>query len=219
MFPHTIPTRIRYGLAALFVNAVLLAGGGVLADEAQAIRLLVLGDSLTAGQGLTIAESFPARLERALRRDGIRVRVINAGVSGDTTAGGLARLEWALADRPHAVIVELGANDGLRGLDPAASEANLDAILGRLRDSGVAVLVAGMKAPPNLGPDYGARFDAIYSRLAARHGAVLYPFFLDGVAAVAELNQDDAIHPNAQGVDVVVGRILPYVKELIGRSR
>lgn len=219
MFPHTIPIRIRYGLAALFVNAVLLAGGGVLADEAQAIRLLVLGDSLTAGHGLTIAESFPARLERALGEDGIRVRVINAGVSGDTTAGGLARLEWALAARPHAVIVELGANDGLRGLDPAASEANLDAILGRLRDSGVAVLVAGMKAPPNLGPDYGARFDAIYSRLAARHGAVLYPFFLDGVAAVAELNQDDAIHPNAQGVDVVVGRILPYVKELIGRSR
>ena len=143
--------------------------------------------------------------------------VINAGVSGDTTAGGLARLEWALADRPHAVIVALGANDALRAIDPEVSRSNLDRLLGALTERRLPVLLAGMLAPRNLGPDYGARFDAIYPEIAERHGAILHPFLLDGVATVAALNQADGIHPNAAGVEVIVERILPGVLCLVRR--
>jgi acyl-CoA thioesterase-1 len=178
-------------------------------------RILAFGDSLTAGFGLPKSEAFPARLEAALRARGIDAAVLDGGVSGDTSAGGLARLDWSLAARPDAVIVELGANDALRGLDPAATEQNLDAILARLKQLGLPVLLAGMLAPPNLGEDYGRRFNAIYPRLAERHGVELYPFFLDGVATQRGLNQGDGLHPNAQGVAVIVDRIAPYVVRLL----
>jgi acyl-CoA thioesterase-1 len=178
-------------------------------------RLLVLGDSLTAGYGLRAGQAFPVRLEAALRRQGIDVSVANGGVSGDTTAGGLARLDWSLAARPGFVIVALGANDGLRGLSPSAMGKNLDAIIKRLRAKGVRVLLAGMRAPPNLGPDYTVAFDRIFPDLARKHDILLYPFFLEGVAAQPALNQHDGIHPNQQGVAVMVDRIMPYVMRLL----
>ncbi len=212
--------RNRDGLSRRDVNVALarlsaLVWLGRAARAASPARIVVLGDSLAAGYGLAAQDAFPARLEAALRADGLDVRILNAGVSGDTTAGGRARLDWALADRPDAVIVELGANDGLRGIDPVATFANLDAILRRLGDEGIEVLLAGMLAPPNLGRAYGAAFNDIYPRLAAKHGVALYPFFLDGVAARPELNQSDGLHPNARGVAVIVERIAPYVKRLV----
>jgi acyl-CoA thioesterase-1 len=185
---------------------------------AEPFRLLVLGDSLTAGYGLTAPDNFPNRLQAALRANGRNVEVVNAGVSGDTTAGGLARLGWALRDAPDAVIVELGANDALRGLDPQTAYGNLDRILAALVDEQVPTLLAGMRAPPNLGAEYGAAFDAIYPRLAEKHGVPLYPFFLDGVAAQPALNQEDGIHPNAKGVDRIVAAILPHVERLIASA-
>ena len=215
----------RYGRKRGLVNAALLLATLVAAmipatgDAAAAIRLLVLGDSLTAGYGLPAAEAFPVRLEESLRAKGRDVTVINAGVSGDTTAGGLARLDWALADKPDAVIVELGANDGLRGVNPAATKANLDAIVEHVLARGLPVLVAGMRAPPNLGRAYAKEFNALFPDVAGRHGALLYPFFLEGVAAVPRLNQADGIHPNPEGVSIVVGNILPKVEELLGRVR
>jgi len=188
-------------------------------QAAQPQKLLILGDSLTAGYGLSKTDSFPHQLEVALKKSGRDVEVINAGVSGDTTAGGLSRLDWILKDAPDAVIVELGANDGLRGLDPKNSEANLKAILDLLAAAETPVLLAGMLAPPNLGSRYGEAFNSMYKRLGSREGVVFYPFFLDGVAAVPELNQADGIHPNAQGVAVVVERILPSVKKLLYIAR
>ncbi len=173
--------------------------------------IVALGDSLISGFGVVTNDSFPAQLEAALRDAGVSARVVNAGVSGDTTAGGLARLDWVLADAPDLVIVELGSNDGLRGLDPAAMEANLDAILSKLADKGIPAVLAGMLAPPNLGRAYGEAFEAVYPRLAKRHGVVFYPFFLDGVAAEPTLNQADGIHPNPAGVRVIVERFTPYV--------
>ena len=178
-------------------------------------RIVVLGDSLSSGYGLAAEDAFPVRLEAALKAAGHLVAVINAGVAGDTTAGGRARLDWALADRPDAVIVELGANDGLRGIEPDATYANLDAIVSRLTAKGVAVLLTGMYAPPNLGRDYVKQFNAVFPRLAARHGVAFYPFFLDGVAARPELNQHDGIHPNASGVAVLVDRMAPHVVRLL----
>lgn len=178
-----------------------------------ATTILALGDSLTAGLGLDPAEAFPAKLEAALKAKGHDVKVINAGVSGDTVAAGLARLDWSLDASVDAVIVELGANDALRGLPPAQAEAALDQILGRLGKR--PVLVAGMLAPRNLGADYAAAFDPIFARLAEKHGALHYPFFLEGVAADPALNQADGIHPNAKGVDMIVSRILPSVEKLI----
>lgn len=180
---------------------------------------MVLGDSLTAGFGLPREDAFPARLEAALRAGGHAWQVIDAGVSGDTGAGGLARLDWVLADEPEVVIVELGANDGLRGLPTAQMEANLDAILTRTGESGAAILLAGMRAPANFGPDYEAAFRAVYERLAARHGVAFYPFFLEGVAMEPDLNQSDGIHPNAAGVAEIVRRILPHVVAVIARHK
>jgi acyl-CoA thioesterase-1 len=185
---------------------------------AAPVTLLALGDSLTAGLGLETPEAFPARLEAALKAKGLDVRIVNAGVSGDTAAAGLARLDWALSEDVGGLIVELGANDALRGLDPAQTEAALDAILAKAAARKLPVLVAGMQAPPNLGPDYAAAFDAIYPRLAEKHGAILYPFFLDGVAAQPSLNQADGIHPNGKGVDIIVERIMPSVEGLIRRA-
>ncbi|HEX9836575.1 MAG TPA: arylesterase [Alphaproteobacteria bacterium] len=198
--------------AAGFAAITSICAGAARAEPA---RILVLGDSIAAGYGLAADEAFPARLESHLRRAGHEVRVIDAGVSGDTTAGGFARLDWALADRPHIVIVELGGNDGLRGIAPAATRANLDAILARLKARGPRVLLTGMLAPPNLGAEYGRAFDAIYPELAAKYGVALYPFVLDGVAAQPDLNQRDGIHPNARGVAVMVDRIAPYVVRLL----
>lgn len=180
--------------------------------------VLALGDSLVAGYGLPEGQSFTDRLQAALRAEGHDVRVIDGGVSGDTTAGGLARLDWMLAEEPDAVIVVLGGNDTLRGLEPEQTHANLDAILTRLEEEGVAVLLAGMRAPPNMGSEYTEEFDAVYPRLAREHAVVFYPFFLDGVAARPELNQSDGIHPNARGVEVIVERLLPHVKELLNAS-
>ena len=183
------------------------------------VKIVALGDSLTAGLGLPADAAFPARLQRALVQKGIAAEVANAGVSGDTTADGLSRIDWSVPDDTDAVILELGANDALRGLDPAQTRKNLDAMLRRLAARRLPVLLAGMRAPPNLGADYVQAFDAIYPALAAAHGAILYPFFLDRVAAERGLNQGDGIHPTAAGVDVIVGKILPQVEELVARVR
>lgn len=180
-------------------------------------KILAFGDSLTAGYGLDQNKGFTAQLQTALNEelDGRTVKVLNGGVSGDTTQGGLARLNWALADNPDLVIVELGANDGLRGLDPQLTRQNLDQILAGLKQRGVKILLAGMMAPPNLGAEYGRDFNAIYPDLAKKHDVALYPFFLDGVAGMAQLNQDDGIHPNAQGVAIIVERLVPYIKKVM----
>ncbi len=184
---------------------------------AAPVRILALGDSLTAGFGLAAEEAFPARLEQRLRSEGRDVRLINAGVSGDTSAGGLARLDWALAEKPDLAIIELGANDGLRGLDPQRMRINLETILKRLKRDGVGVLLAGMLAPANYGPAYQSEFKAAFQRLAAEHDVVFYPFFLDGVAGVARYTLPDGLHPAAKGVDVIVERILPSVRILLDR--
>ena len=186
--------------------------------QTQPLRLVALGDSLTAGYGLPPGQGFVPRLEAALRQRGHDVRVLDAGVSGDTTAGGLARLDWALAERPHAAIVELGGNDGLRGLPPRDSHANLAGILDKLAARKIPALLAGMVAPPNLGTEYGREFLATFADLAReRPEVVFYPFFLEGVAADPALNQPDGIHPNARGVEEVVRRILPAVEALLAR--
>ncbi|HEX9768326.1 MAG TPA: arylesterase [Kiloniellales bacterium] len=201
--------------AAMALAAWLLPAAALGAAGSAPLRLLAFGDSLVHGYGLAAEDAFPAQLERALRGEGYRVEVLNGGNSGDTTAAALARLDWVLSDRPDLAIVELGANDGLRGLDPGETYRNLDAILSRLKAEGIAVLLAGMLAPRNLGAGYVEAFDAVYPRLAEAHGVALYPFFLDGVAMQPDLNQDDGIHPNAAGVALVVARILPAVVRLI----
>jgi len=192
------------------------------AQAAEPVRLLVLGDSLAAGYGLARENGFTQQLERSLRAEGLDVTVINAGVSGDTSAGGLARLDWVLesagSDGPDAVIVELGANDGLRGFDPDVTYDNLDDIVSRLDERGLPIMIAGMRAPPNLGREYVESFDAIFPRLAAQHDVLLYPFFLDGVAADPDLNQPDGIHPNRDGVAEIVRRITPAVANLVKQA-
>lgn len=182
---------------------------------AREVTLLALGDSLTAGYGLQPSDAFPVKLEAALRAKGHQVKVVNAGVSGDTALDGSSRIDWALSEEVDAVIVELGANDALRGLPPGQAEDALDKLLARLAEKRLPVLLAGMRAPPNLGPEYQAAFDGMYPRLAQKHGALLYPFFLDGVAADTKLNQADGMHPNPAGVDVIVSRILPSVEDLL----
>jgi len=180
------------------------------------LRIVVLGDSLTAGYGLSPDNAFPARLETALQDRHPQVRVFNAGVSGDTSMGGLARLDWALADRPDLMIVELGANDALRGLNPQQTRQNLSSILDKLQENQVQALLTGMKAPRNLGEEYYTKFDRIYPELARQYDIPFYPFFLDGVAGDPELNQADGIHPTAAGVTVIVEGILPLVEEVLG---
>lgn len=214
-----------YGPVRRFFKAVGLAlwflaiPGLAVPGAAAQFTLLVLGDSLVAGYGLDHRDAFPAKLETALKRNGLDIQVVNGGVSGDTSAGGRARLAWALADEPDAMIVELGANDGLRGLPPEQTYANLDAILAEAKREQIPVLLAGMKAPPNFGQEYADEFDAIYPLLAAHHGVALYPFFLAGIAARPALNQADGIHPNAAGVDEIVRRILPAVQALVASAR
>jgi acyl-CoA thioesterase-1 len=185
------------------------------ATHAAPVKILALGTSLTQGLGVPPGLDLTAVLQTRLNAAGMDVKMINAGVSGDTSAGGLARLDWSLADHPQAAIVELGSNDALRGQSPAQTEKNLSAILARFRQAHIAVLLTGMKAPRNLGPEYAAQFDAIYPRLAKRYGVLFYPFILDGVAANPKLNQADGIHPNPQGVKIIAERMLPFVKRLV----
>lgn len=206
-------------LPLLLILVVALPAAPGMADTRHTAVILALGDSLTAGYGLDPQDSFPSQLEAALARRDLAVRVVNGGVSGDTSAGGLARVDWLLGERPDLVIVELGANDGLRGLDPAVTRRNLDQIITRIRDQGAHVLLTGMRAPPNLGREYGAAFFAIFRDLADQHGAAYYPFFLEGVAANPALNQDDGIHPTAEGVAVIVENILPVVIGALAEAR
>jgi acyl-CoA thioesterase I len=197
---------------------VLMAPISMQSAGAQApIKLAVLGDSLSAGYGLPLEAAFPARLQKALREKGFKVDVLNAGVSGDTTTAGRDRLDWSIPDGTEAVIVELGANDALRGLDPKISKAALEDIIKRLQARKMAVMLAGMYAPRNYGPEYSAKFDPIYPELAKAHDVPLYPFFLDGVAAEARLNQPDGLHPTAEGIDVIVARILPAVEAFLNK--
>jgi len=206
----TIMLKISAALAFIFLLLQPVA--------AASLTILALGDSLTAGYGLQPSDAFPVKLEAALRAKGHDVTIVNAGVSGDTAADGAARLDWALSDDVKAAIVELGANDALRGLPPAQAEAALDAILARLAEKKIPTLLAGMRAPPNLGPEYQAGFDSMYGRLAEKHGALLYPFFLDGAAADISLNQADGMHPNPAGVDIIVSRIMPSVEQLLSKA-
>jgi len=203
------------------LGMLLMAAGTALAQtsaagETKPIKMVVLGDSLSAGLGLSASSAFPARLQKSLEAKGIAVDMINAGVSGDTTSGGRDRLDWSVPEGTEAVILELGANDALRGIDPRVTRAALTDILTRLKARRIAVLLCGMVAPPNYGSDYSARFNAIYPELAKSFGVPLYPFFLEGVAAAARLNQADGLHPTAEGVDMIVKNILPTVEAFLG---
>jgi acyl-CoA thioesterase I len=216
--------RVRsYGLRRAFCQIVVaccaLLFGPQLSLADSRLHIVALGDSLTAGLGLPAKEGFVPQLAAALAGQGAKVEVANAGVSGDTASDGLARLDWSVPQATNAVIVELGANDMLRGIDPQVTYQALDAILARLTQNHILVMLCGMRAAPNLGPDYGRAFERIYPELAAKYGAVLYPFFLDGVATNRALTQPDGLHPNAAGVAAIVRRILPTVQELIARVR
>jgi acyl-CoA thioesterase-1 len=207
---------LRTGFAVAVLLPLVLGPAWAGADSAPAFRLLAFGDSLIHGYGLAAGQTLPERLEAALRARGLAVEVINGGNSGDTTASGRARLDWTLGGAPpDLVLVALGGNDALRGLDPVAAYDNLDAILTRLGEAGLPVLLAGMLAPRNLGADYTAAFDAVFPKLAEKHGAVFYPFLLDGVALDPALNQADGIHPNAAGVEVIAARLAPRLGAMI----
>jgi acyl-CoA thioesterase-1 len=198
----------------------LLTGAAFPGATAEApVKIVALGDSLTAGLGLPEKDSFVPRLQGALAAKGITAEIVNAGVSGDTASGGLARLDWSVPEGTDAVILELGANDMLRGITPQVTHDALETILRRLTDRHIAVLLCGMRAAPNLGADFGRAFERIYPELAAKYGALFYPFFLDGVAADLSLTQRDGLHPNAAGTDLIVARILPKVEQLIARVR
>jgi acyl-CoA thioesterase I len=205
--------RGRWRKAVIALVLVMLAA--MPGTQAAPVRLLVLGDSLSAGYGLAEADGFEAQLVAALRAHGHDVRIIDGAVSGDTSAGGLARLDWALGDGADAAIVELGANDGLRGVDPADTESNLTAILDKLAARRIPVLLTGMYAMPNLGADYSGAFRAVFDRLGKRSGLLCDPFFLEGVATVTALNQSDGMHPNPDGVKRIVARLLPLVEKLL----
>jgi acyl-CoA thioesterase-1 len=207
---HKIGMRIGLCLAVLAVIGVVRPA------EARTPEILAFGDSLIAGLGLPVGQAFPARLEARLKADGLNIHIVNAGNSGDTTAAGLARLDWSLADKPDLVILELGGNDTLRGIDPTVVRANLDAMIIKIQASGAKLLLAGMRSLANWGDDYRLQFERIYPELARAHGVTLYPFFLEGVAMDPTLNQPDGIHPNERGVAALVDRIAPYVAKLIG---
>jgi acyl-CoA thioesterase-1 len=212
----------RWRVAVTILCATVAAMAAVTGPTAGAERPLTIvafGDSLTAGYGLAASEAFPVQLQRSLGARGVAVNMVNAGVSGDTTTGGLSRLDWSIPDGTDAVILELGANDALRGFDPGIPRKALDAMLSRLKERKIPVLLCGMMAPTNLGAEYGRAFNAIYPDLAAQYGAILYPFFLTGVAADPKLNQRDGLHPTAAGVAVIVERILPQVEQLIARAK
>jgi acyl-CoA thioesterase-1 len=203
-----------WGLALIAAESGFAQGLAV--QQPKPIKMVVLGDSLSAGLGLPASAAFPERLKKSLDSNGIMVDMVNAGVSGDTSSGGRDRLDWSVPEGTEAVIVELGANDALRGIDPAVTRAALSDILTRLKARKIAVLLCGMIAPPNYGSEYSAKFNAIYPELAKSLGVPLYPFFLQGVAADASLNQADGMHPTAEGVDVIVQNILPTVEAFLG---
>jgi acyl-CoA thioesterase-1 len=203
---------------AMACGALLVLCGAALAAD-KPVKIVALGDSLTAGFQLAAGDAVPARLEQALKAKGIAVEIANAGVSGDTASGGLGRVDWSVPDGTDAVILELGANDMLRGLDPKVTRDALDATIRKLKARGIEVLLCGMRAAPNLGADYARAFNPIYPELAATHGLLLYPFFLEGVASNRALNQGDGLHPNAAGVAAIVTGILPQVEALIARVR
>lgn len=216
----TLAIRVqRFAALALVTMFCALAPAGGFAATDGPVKIVVLGDSLSAGYGLPAEAAFPARLAVALKGKGIAASIANAGVSGDTASGGLGRLDWSVPEGTEAVILELGANDALRGLDPDLTKTALDTILSKLKDRHIAVLLAGMQAPRNMGPDYVRAFDAIFPALASNHAVAFYPFFLAGVATDPKLNQGDGMHPNAAGVDVIVERILPQVENLIAAAR
>jgi acyl-CoA thioesterase-1 len=202
-----------YGRFAAAVNSLLVVLLCLSSAHAQnaPIKIAMLGDSLTAGYGVKPEQAIPVRLEAALKKEGRDVTILNHGVSGDTSAGGIDRLDWMLGDKPDIVMVELGANDALRAVDPATTERNLDTIISKLKEAKVTVWLIGMMAPRNLGPEYVAAFDGLYRKLADKYHVPLYPFILDGVAQDATLNQADGLHPNPEGVDVVVKHLLPFV--------
>ena len=200
-------------IIAVFVGVLLISGAAL----AKSPTLLALGDSLTAGYGLEANEAFPVKLEAALKAKYPDLHILNGGVSGDTAADGLARLDWALTADVTGLIVELGANDALRGLGVAQTEAALDEVISKAKAKNLPVLILGMKAPPNLGADYVTAFDGLYPRLAEKYQALLYPFYLDGVAADPTLNQADGIHPNAKGVDTIVSKLASKVEELLAK--
>ena len=208
---------VQTAVLAAAIVGVFLAGLAWAADAP--IKIVALGDSLTAGYNLPASAAFPVKLERALRAKGHVVEVTNAGVSGDTASGGLARLDWSVPDGTAAVIVELGANDMLRGIDPAITRRALEEIVRRLTERRITVLLAGMRAIPNLGISYMRGFESIYGEIAAKYDVLLYPFFLDGIAGEATFNQRDGVHPLATGVDKIVAGILPKVEELLSRTR
>ena len=217
---RTMTLSRAMGGFALLLGLHFAIPGAAMAQTPRAsrpIRIVALGDSLSAGYLLALSESFPSQLQRALRAKGHSVEIVNAGVSGDTAAAGLDRVDWAVPPGTDGVIVELGANDALRGHDPASTRASLAAVITKLQARQVDILLAGMLAPRNLGETYARAFDAIYPELARVHGLPLYPFFLDGIALKPELNLADGIHPNARGVAVIVAGILPLVEQLIGR--
>jgi acyl-CoA thioesterase-1 len=203
------------GLALIGAEPALAQASAAIG--AKPIKMVVLGDSLSAGFGLAGSDAFPAKLQKALKAKGIPVDMVNAGVSGDTSSGGRDRLDWSVPEGTRAVIVELGANDALRGTDPAVTRAALSDIVTRLKARGIAVLLCGMLAPPNYGNDFAAHFNAIYPDIAKSSGVVLYPFFLEGVAADARLNQADGMHPTAEGVEIIVNNILPTVEAFLGK--
>jgi len=203
----------------IVLTLTLTATATALAKATDPIRIVVLGDSLSAGLGLPAGDAFPARLQKALKEKGIDIDISNAGVSGDTASGGRDRLDWSVPEGTEGVILELGANDALRGIDPSVTRAALSDIVGRLKARGIAVLLCGMLAPPNYGSDFAARFNSIYPDLARSFGVALYPFFLDGVAADAKLNQADGMHPTRAGVDMIVTRIMPTVAAFLSSIR
>ncbi len=213
---YGIWSRLVQLLAATFMVACA-AAGATAAD--RPVKIVAFGDSLMAGYQLPVSAAFPAQLEKVLKAKGVAVEIANAGVSGDTSSGGLGRLDWSVPDGTEAVILGLGANDMLRGVEPAVTRKALETIVERLKARGIEVLLAGMLAAPNYGPEYGRAFNPIYPELAEKHGLLLYPFLLDGIAGDAKFNQRDGIHPSAEGVARMVERIVPKVEELVARVR
>ncbi len=209
----------RFKLTGIIMAVLALVPSTSGQAGAAPLKLLAFGTSLTQSFGVPPGMELPAVLQAKLDAAHIAAHIVNAGVSGDTSADGLSRIDWSLADHPDAAMVELGSNDALRGIDPVQTEQNISSVLEKLTAAHVPVLLLGMKAPRNLGPEYATAFDAIYPRLAARYHAILYPFVLDGVALDPKLNQEDGIHPNPAGVKVIAARLFPYVQKLIAETR
>lgn len=208
---------MRFKAFRAFCLGLFLFGfGGLSPAEARTLQIVAFGDSLMAGYQLPAPDAYPAKLEKALKAAGHDVVVMNGAVSGDTTADGLARLDWTIPEGTHAVLLELGANDALRGVDPAETRRNLDAMVVRLKERGIAVMLMGMLAPPNMGDGYAKTFNSIFPELAEKHGVPLYPFFLDGVITESTLKLEDGMHPNAKGVDRMVKKTLPAVEAFVG---